>query len=117
MVSVAANKASRMDQYKNPSLLRLAIYLVLATTLFFFGLVLLRLADLDPSRGALHYLVPSLLFFITPALFCTMRIAGCFADLRPITRRETSVVDFATELRSRISSGVACFRSDLLDSH
>ena len=63
-----------MDKYKNPSLL-IAIYLVLATTLLFFGLVILRLAYLDPSEGALHYLVPSLLFFITPALFFTMRIA------------------------------------------
>lgn len=75
MVSVAANKASRMDQYKNPSLLTLATYFALATALLFFGLVILRLAYLDPSKGALYSLVPSLLLFIAPALIFAIRIA------------------------------------------
>ena len=77
-----------MNQYKNSSLLTLAIHLVLATTLLFFGLVSLLLAFRHPSRGALYNVAPSLLFFVTPALFFTMRSHGCFADLGPITRRE-----------------------------
>ena len=63
-----------MDQYKAPSLLRVAIHLVLAATLLFFGLVSLRLASRDASRDSLYNLAPSLLLFVTPALFFTMRI-------------------------------------------
>ena len=64
-----------MDHYKNPSLLALAVYFALAISLLFFGLVILRLAYLDPTKSALHNLAPPLLLFIALALSFAIKIA------------------------------------------
>lgn len=63
-----------MDQYKNPSIVKIATYLVLATTLLFFAFVSLRFAYENSSGSAFRNLAPSLLF-ITPSLIATIRIA------------------------------------------